>query len=151
MRSTWDFIISLRSQDLGKHYSPYYTKGHEVSVPRSPAGITGPLKQRNLQSYKNLHLHIQGVNNSPEVAQNFCGPAGNWIHVSEFPAQVQPPHLPAVPANTVKYLFCPFTSHRALSDNGWLHPPAPAGPSGAAQWMRMFPAQQPFFHPFWLL
>lgn len=77
MRPISDFIISLWSQDLGKQYSPCYTKGHEESVPRSPAGITGPLKQRTPQSYKNLHLHIQGVNNSPEVAQKFRGPAGS--------------------------------------------------------------------------
>lgn len=77
MRPISDFIISLWSQDLGKQYSPFYTKGHEESVPRSPAGITGPLKQRTPQSYKNLYLHIQGVNNSPEVAQKFRGPAGS--------------------------------------------------------------------------
>lgn len=116
-------------QDLGKHYPPCYTEGHEVSGPRSPAGITGPQKQRNLsQSYKDLHLRIQG---SPQVAQKSCGPAGNWIHISELRAQVQPPHLPTVPVNTVKYLFCPFTGRRALSKDGWLPMSAPAGPSGA--------------------
>lgn len=47
---------------------------------------------------------------------------------SESLAQDRPPHLPA---STIKYLFCPFTSHHTLSKDAWLHMPAPAGPSGA--------------------
>lgn len=119
-------------QDLGKHYRPCYTEGCEVSGPRSPAGIAHPWKQRNLsQSYKNLHLQIQGVNNSPEVEQKHCGPAGNQIHISELQAQVQLPHLPRVPINAIKYLFCPATSRCTLGKDGWLHTSAPAGHSGA--------------------
>lgn len=148
MRSISDFIIGLWSQDLGRHYSPCYTKGHEVSVPRSPAGLTGPLEQRNFQSYKNLHLHIQGVNNSPEDAQKFCGPAGNWIHVWISGSGSPSSPASAVHANAIRYFFCPFTlSVRMVGCTHQLQ----LALQEQTQWMSMFPAQQPFFPPFWLL
>lgn len=39
--------------------------------------------------------------------------------------------MPPVLENAITYLFGPFTSHHSVSENGWLHTPAPAGCLGA--------------------
>lgn len=96
-----------------------------------PSGITGPRKRRSLsQSCRNLHLHVQRVRTPLDCAEIL------WLswelnsHLS-VPGSGSASSHPTVLENAITYLFGPFTSHRSVSENGWLHTPAPAGCLGA--------------------